>query len=173
MQLVYAQIPKACVDEKSNQVNRICCPDDCGSPTNRGSCVDVSTTGICNINYSDKTKDDDSRFNWPKYFFDRVCKCNGNYAGFNCMECKFGYDGENCNIKLPLRERRSINEEDMNWNDYNEKIKTAKNMHSDRYVIMLPGPQIKNISVYDLFVWIHHFVARNNEDKLRYIIIHV
>ena len=160
MQLVYAQIPKACVDEQSNQVNRICCPDNCGFPN--GSCVNVST--ICKINYSDEGKKTDSRFNWPKYFFDRVCKCNENYAGFNCKECKFGYGGENCNTKLPLRERRSINEEDMNWNDYNEKIKKAKSM-SSRYVIILPGPQIKDISVYDLFVWIHHFAAKNNEDK--------
>ena len=158
-QLVYAQIPKVCLPTLQNQT---CCPNDCGGPT-RGSCRDVSQ--LCYTGYNNT--DDDSRVNWPTHFFNKVCICEGNYAGYDCSECKFGYVGADCSTKL-TRERRSINDPNFNWNDYNNKINQSKYMPS-RYVIVnsMNGNDVSysNVSVYDLFVWMHHFIAKDNDDS--------
>ena len=157
LDIACAQIPRVC-SEPSFLESKTCCPDECGGKS-KGECVDVST--ICNTGYPST---DDSRVNWPIHFFRKVCKCKGNYAGFNCSECKFGYDeGNNCKSKKTIRERLSINADGFNWKDYNDKIKESKSIPS-RYVVVTDD-EVHNISVYDMFVWMHHFVAKTNNDK--------
>ena len=160
LNIACAQIPFVCSSNSSLQT-KTCCPDKCGG-VDKGECVDVSDSRICNTGYPST---DDSRVNWPIHFFEKVCKCKGNYAGFDCSECKFGYDeSNNCESKKTIRERRSINADDFDWEDYNNKINQAKSIPS-RYVVMTRGNEVHNISVYDMFVWMHHFVAKTNSEK--------
>ena len=163
--LVQAQIPRVCAT-----TGRTCCPvpevtgatTECGSNLGRGVCRSVSSK--CNTEYTNDDYDDPRR-NWPSYFFDKICQCNGNYAGYDCSECKFGYEGNDCNTKSTLRERRNIMDmTDSEWEDYNNKIITAKNAEESRYVILVDDKPV-NISLYNMFVWMHHYVAKNNNDN--------
>ena len=176
--LVQTQIPKECAASQ-NLMSRICCPvptdvtgatTACGSNLGRGECRLVSP--YC---YTQYPNNGDPRLNWPSYFFNRTCRCNGNYAGYDCGECKFGYEGNDCNTKSsPLRMRRNIMDmTDSEWEDYNKKIIISKNAEESRYVVLLfneaDGNAFNakpvNISLYDMFTWMHHYVAKNNDDK--------
>ena len=172
--LVEAQIPRVCATTES-LTSRTCCPIPtgasaaCGNDLGRGECRLVSP--YC---YTQYPNNGDPRLNWPSYFFNRTCRCNGNYAGYDCGECKFGYEGNDCNTKSsPLRMRQNIMDmTDSEWEDYNNKIITAKNAEESRYVILLfneaDGNAFNakpvNISLYNMFVWMHHYVAKNNRD---------
>lgn len=85
-----AQIPTVCSDADSLE-GTICCPATsdgiCGENANRGQCVSLAT-----LPRSDTV---DVRANWPHYFT-QICQCTGNYGGYDCSRCKFGYYGENC-----------------------------------------------------------------------------
>ena len=176
--LVQAQIPKECATSQ-NLTSRICCPvptnvtgatTACGSNLGRGVCRPVSSQ--CNTRY---TNNGDPRRNWPFYFFDQICHCNGNYSGYNCGECKFGYEGKDCNTKSsPLRQRQNImNMSVSEWEEYNSKLNRSKYANESRYVILLFNEtdgnpfnaKAVNISLYDMFTWMHHYVAKNNNDK--------
>ena len=172
--LVQAQIPKDCATTES-LTSRTCCPiptgasNACGNNLGRGECRLVSP--YC---YAQYPNNGDPRLNWPSYFFNRTCHCNGNYAGYDCGECKFGYEGNDCNTKSTLRERRNIMDmTDSEWEDYNNKINKSKHAEESRYVILLfnedDGNAFNakpvNISLYDMFTWMHHYVAKNNDDN--------
>ena len=165
--LVKAQIPKECATSQ-NLTSRICCPvptdvtgatTACGNNLGRGVCRRVSSQ--C---YTGYTNNGDPRRNWPSYFFDQICHCIGNYAGFDCGECRFGYEGNDCNTKSRLRERRNIMDmTNSEWGDYNSKIIRSKNAEESRYVILVDNKPV-SISLYNMFVWMHHYVAKNNRD---------
>ena len=162
--LIQAQIPKDCAS-----TGRTCCPvptgvtgatTGCGNNLGRGVCRSVSSQ--C---YTEYPNNGDPRRNWPSYFFDQICHCNGNYSGFDCGECRFGYEGNDCNTKSKLRERRNImNMNNSEWKDYNIKIIRSKNAEESRYVVVLDNKPV-SISLYNMFVWMHHYVAKNNKDK--------
>ena len=173
---VQAQIPKVC-SSKDNLTNRTCCPvpsgasTPCGSDLGRGKCCSVSS--YC---YTQYPNNGDPRLNWPSYFFNRTCQCNENYAGYDCGECKFGYEGNNCNTKSsPLRQRKNImNMSVSEWEEYNSKLNRSKHSADEsRYVILLFNEgdgnafnaKAVNISLYDMFTWMHHYVAKNNDDN--------
>ena len=175
--LVQAQIPKVC-SSKNNLTNRTCCPvptsitgalTECGNNLGRGECRPVSS--YCYTGYPNNA--DDPRRNWPSYFFNRTCHCNGNYAGYDCSECKFGYEGDDCNTKSSPRQRQSIADmTDDEWEDYNGKIARSKH-EASRYVILLFNEtdgnafdaKPVNISLYDMFTWMHHYAAKNNVEN--------
>ena len=173
--LVQAQIPKVC-SSKGNLTNRTCCPvpsgasTPCGRDLGRGQCRFVSS--YCYTQYPNNS---DPRLNWPSYFFNRTCQCNGNYAGYDCSECKFGYEGNNCNTKSsPLRQRKNIAKiNESEWEEYNRKLNRSKHANESRYVILLFNEADGNafnaeavdISIYDMFTWMHHYVAKNNDDN--------
>ena len=174
--LVQAQIPEVC-SSKNNLTSRTCCPvptgitgalTECGNNLGRGECRPVSS--YCYTGYPNN--ENDPRRNWPSYFFNRTCHCNGNYAGYDCSECKFGYEGDDCNTKSSLRQRQSVvTMTDDEWEDYNKKITRSK-YEASRYVILLfneidgnvLNAEIKNISLYNLFTWMHHYAAKTNND---------
>ena len=173
--LVQTQIPKVC-SSTENLINRTCCPvpseasSPCGRDLGRGECRSVSS--YCYTRYPDNG---DPRLNWPSYFFNRTCHCYGNYSGYDCGECKFGYEGNNCNTKSsPLRQRKSIAKmNESEWEEYNSKLNRSKySADESRYVILLfnetDGNAFNakpvNISIYDMFTWMHHYAAKNNYD---------
>ena len=160
------QFPTACMDDTSLQ-NRRCCPDNCGG--NRGTCTNINIerpTG----QYNNLTV----RNNWPHYFTD-VCSCIGNYAGFDCSRCKYGYHGSNCNEKIVLP-RRSISElTPQEWDEYINTLIMSKS-HQSGYFVFLEEPTGPNHdlrtlnktvanSLYDLFIWQHHYAAKDNNDN--------
>ena len=167
---VSAQIPAVCVPDNQDSLPSDCCPTSngaqCGGLT-RGVCAQVSE--ICNVGYDASVGIDskfmayaDERFNWPSQFFQRVCKCKGNYDGFDCGECKFGYQGEDCQTKKTTSNRGSV--ESIGWEKYNRQLQTVKTTTS-RYKVFTGGDatrtnDYKNVSLYNLIVWMHHFAAR-------------
>jgi hypothetical protein len=115
------------------------------------------------------------RNNWPHYFTN-VCRCNGNYAGFDCSRCKYGYYGSDCNKKMVLA-RRPISElSPGEWEEYIDTLIMSKS-HPSGYFVFLEEPEEGpnyNISaldktvvnsLYDLFIWQHHYAAKDNENE--------
>ena len=176
---VGALIPAVCANNANLQA-RECCPTTpsgvCGG--SRGSCVSVST--LCKTDYDNpmlSSSEDpnnyytnDGRFNWPSQIFDRVCQCHGNYGGYDCLDCKFGYGGNDCNNKLPNRVRTSIADLS-DWSTYREQLSKAKHgPYSERYKVYIGGnltneSSYMNVSLYDTFTWIHHYVSRTQIAK--------
>ena len=157
------QFPVECMDNAALQ-SRMCCPRSCSS---RGTCASLNLTTP--LQFDNTTV----RNNWP-YYFTRVCVCNGNYAGFDCSRCKYGYYGNDCSEKIVLP-RRPISElSDSEWNDYISILKAARNFSSG-YFVFLEEPSAPDtdlttlrktvVNLYDLFIWQHHYAAKDNENE--------
>ena len=171
-----AQVPRVCSSIEI-LVSKTCCPTPennpsygpCGVNVGRGACTNVSE--VCYTGYEEDPTSIETRLNWPTYFFTKICKCNGNYGGFDCSECEFGYTGDDCQTKLPIRTRKSVTAKtDEEWSTYNQQLRTVKKALS-RYAIVLPTDLsdistaiIRNISVYDHLVWSHVFAAKTHRD---------
>ncbi|TKS82960.1 Tyrosinase [Collichthys lucidus] len=112
----------------------------------------------------------DDRERWPLVFYNRTCQCAGNFMGFNCADCKFGYFGVNCN------ERRESLRRNIFHLSRAERIKLvsylnlAKQTVSRDYVVVTgtyqemengSNPMFSDVSVYDVFVWMHYYVSRD------------
>ena len=177
---VAAIIPRPCANLKS-LTDRTCCPtpdisddnnDPCGENLGRGRCELVSVSPSL---YD--TSESDVRKNWPIQYFERVCMCNSRYGGYDCGECSYGYnDGDKCEEKT-VHKRVSVgNMDDDDWEKYRSALRKIKDTPA-RYMvandtpstsIFTSYPQAVNNSLvrpstYDLFVWIHHFVAKDSE----------
>lgn len=168
----HSQIPASCADRNSIST-KTCCPvpqitgvsdpGPCGKNLGRGECRLIDEAE----DLSDSTTD--VRRNWP-HFFTRVCNCSDHYGGYDCGECEFGYRGDDCSERYS-RERRSVTAlDDAEWRVYIQQLKMAKTKPS-RYVVILnetkPASELQyaTLSVYDFFVWIHHYVAKNGRDN--------
>lgn len=158
---VDSQIPVACSDAESLGT-QTCCPNGCGATDQRGACVDIQLPSTYSMTSTDV------RGNWPHYFT-RACRCNGNFGEYDCSRCKYGYYGTNCNQKQVLP-RRSIQElNDQEWSDYIEILKMTRNYSSGYKVVLREDPpgttdiMAVNIDLYDFFVWLHHYAAKDSE----------
>ena len=180
---VDAIIPLPCATPESLQ-NRTCCPipnlagaGPCGVNLGRGSCEPVS---VPESNFDPSERD--VRKNWPIQYFDKVCKCNEKYGGFDCGECSYGYnDGGDCQTKTILP-RVSVSSMDANdWRSYRGALRSIKDAPS-RYMVAKSNftadiPELVNTLVqpttYDLFIWLHHLMAKDNEISISKNFIHV
>ncbi len=166
---ISAQIPAACADATSLQ-NLECCPatEDgvCGVDANRGECAQLDLPS----GYSMETSD--VRRNWPHYYT-RACQCNGNYGGYDCSRCKFGYSGSDCSIKRVLPRRPVASFTDQDWEKYNNILRLAREYESDYVAVLeetVPGNSslvTANTTLYQLFVWLHHYTAKDSQDSGR------
>lgn len=147
-----------------------CCPDFNG----RGKCGEQDGRG----KYGEIGSVDDTvsvRDGWP-YYYQRICMCTGNYAGYDCGRCRYGHYGEDCN-NFTIIERRPISEfSPEDWKKYIDILNKSR-MHDSDYMVFLREPEDESykyditllqptpIKLYELFVWQHHYSAKDNENE--------
>lgn len=169
-----AQFPRPCATAEALRT-KTCCPawpgdgSVCGVSSGRGFCKAVTVSEQPNgpqFPHSDV----DDRERWPLAFYNRTCQCAGNFMGYNCGECKFGYYGENCAVKRESVRRNIFQLSVADRQRFISYLNLAKNTISPDYVIVTGtraqmndsgNPMFADISVYDLFVWMHYYVSRD------------
>lgn len=104
LQQAWAQFPRECTTTEALR-NGECCPDlsplsgpgsdRCGFSSGRGRCeVVIADSRPHSPQYPHDGRDD--REGWPTRFFNRTCRCNGNFSGHNCGTCRPGWGGAAC-----------------------------------------------------------------------------
>ncbi|XP_053556589.1 5,6-dihydroxyindole-2-carboxylic acid oxidase [Bombina bombina] len=175
--LVSAQFPRQCVTPQA-LLNGECCPglfprqspdpnDQCGSTLGRGQCVPITVDSRPHgPQYQLDGLDDRER--WPIRFFNRSCRCNGNFYGYNCGSCKPGWMGDNCDQKVEVVRRNVLDLSPEERRSFINTLNLAKNTIHPVYVIAtrryseIINPEsnttnFENISIYDFFVWTHYY----------------
>uniref|UniRef100_A0A8C5DTN6 Tyrosinase n=1 Tax=Gouania willdenowi TaxID=441366 RepID=A0A8C5DTN6_GOUWI len=170
----YQQFPRSCASRDA-LLSKQCCPpwdgdgSACGASSGRGFCEFVEVTDQPDgLQYPFSGLDD--REKWPLVFYNRTCQCAGNFMGFNCGECKFGYFGINCNERRESLRRNIFHMSRSERSRLVSYLNLAKQTMSRDYVVATgtymemgngSNPMFTNVSVYDLFVWIHYYVSRS------------
>lgn len=168
------QFPRVCANTQS-LLRKECCPpwagdgSPCGERSNRGTCQRILLSQAP-LGPQFPFSGVDDREDWPSVFYNRTCRCRGNFMGFDCGECKFGFSGQNC-TERQLRTRRNIFQLTVSEKDkFLAYLNLAKNIPSKDYVIATgtyaqmnngSNPMFRNINVYDLFVWMHYYASRD------------
>ncbi|KAM4546400.1 tyrosinase-like [Fundulus diaphanus] len=170
----YQQFPRLCVTLDSLRTKE-CCPawegdgSACGARSGRGSCEDVELSEQPDgPQYPFSGLDD--REKWPLVFYNRTCQCAGNFMGFNCGDCKFGYFGDNCDERRESLRRNIFHLTRAERNRLVSYLNLAKQTVSRDYVVATgtyremengSSPMFADVSVYDVFVWMHYYVSRS------------
>ncbi|XP_007248641.3 tyrosinase [Astyanax mexicanus] len=171
------QFPRFCATPEA-LTSRSCCPpwpgdgSACGANSGRGFCQDVVVSDLPDgPQYPHSGLDDRER--WPLAFFNRTCQCAGNFMGYNCNECKFGYYGPTCAERRESVRRNIFSLSAAEKQTFISYLNLAKNTISPEYVIATStraqmngvngtvNPLFANVSIYDLFVWMHYYVSRD------------
>ena len=179
--VVNAIIPLPCANVEDLRARK-CCPTPdylgqnagpCGSnlPEPRGSCEAIQIPeSECN------SSEKDVRKKWPIQYFKFTCVCNETFGGVDCGECSYAYNDNTteCTTKtsfprLPVSEMSSND-----WRVYHNALRSIKSSPARYMVATSPfsdDPQVVKDSLvqpttYDLFVWLHHFVAKDNDITL-------
>ena len=94
------QFPRLCTSLASLK-NKKCCPIPKGFRApfgNDGNRVTRQELVIpdWSLKYShyQAFQEDDERHNWPHALYHKTCKCNSNFAGYDCSKCEFAYYGK-------------------------------------------------------------------------------
>ena len=100
-------------------------------------------------------------------FFESVCHCTRNFAGYMCQECQFGYHGKNCDEKKTLVRRNFLHLSKADQQHFIDLIKLSKVTKSE-YVAMyseqidpMRGIKFYDINIYDYMVYMHYYSVRN------------
>uniref|UniRef100_A0A673AV93 Tyrosinase n=1 Tax=Sphaeramia orbicularis TaxID=375764 RepID=A0A673AV93_9TELE len=168
------QFPRLCATREA-LLRKECCPpwdgdgSACGASSGRGFCRDVEVSDLPDgPQYPFSGLDDRER--WPLVFYNRTCECVGNFMGFNCADCKFGYFGLNCNERRESVRRNILHLSRAQKIRLVSYLNLAKHTVSQDYVVATgtyremqngSNPMFADASVYDVFVWIHYYVSRN------------
>lgn len=98
---------------------------------------------------------------------------SGNFAGYDCSECKFGWTGPNCNLrKAPVTRKNIMSLSEEERRIFLDALQLSKHSIHPEYVIATEHwlglidrqtnqTRFSNISVYDLFVWQHYYSVRD------------
>ncbi|XP_029108109.1 5,6-dihydroxyindole-2-carboxylic acid oxidase [Scleropages formosus] len=169
-----AQFPRRCVTPEGLRSGQ-CCPSPsglpgdaaCGSASGRGRCVAVTADERAHgPQYPHDGRDDRER--WPLRFFNRTCRCSGNFSGFDCGRCRHGFAGVNCEQRVPVVRRNVMLLSPEEKRAFVDALDQAKRtVHPDLVIATrrypeLFGPdgnatQFENISIYNYFVWSHYY----------------
>lgn len=170
----YQQFPRLCSTREALRAKE-CCPlwegdgSACGASSGRGFCRDVEVSDQPDGPQFPFAGLDD-REKWPLVFYNRTCQCAGNFMGFNCADCKFGYFGVNCNEKRESLRRNIFHLSRAERIRLVSYLNLAKQTVSRDYVVATgtyremengSNPMFADVSVYDVFVWMHYYVSRN------------
>ncbi|GLD46437.1 tyrosinase-like protein [Lates japonicus] len=170
----YQQFPRLCATREALRAKECCPPWEgdgsaCGASSGRGFCRDVEVSDQPDgPQYPFAGLDD--REKWPLVFYNRTCQCAGNFMGFNCADCKFGYFGVNCNERRESLRRNIFHLSRAERIRVVSYLNLAKQTVSRDYVVATgtyremengSNPMFADESVYDVFVWMHHYVSRN------------
>ncbi|CAB1327205.1 unnamed protein product, partial [Coregonus sp. 'balchen'] len=146
-----AQFPRECVTPEGLRSGQ-CCPsptgaldDQCGSATGRGQCVSIAADSHRHgPQYPHDGRDDRER--WPLRFFNRTCRCNGNFAGYNCA----GADTDSPDLTV-IRgypwAKRTVHPD----------LVICTRRYQEVYGPDGNTPQFENITIYNYFVWTHYY----------------
>ncbi|KAM4796502.1 tyrosinase [Rhinophrynus dorsalis] len=178
----YGQFPRACTSADV-LLRKECCPEwsgdgsPCGQLSGRGVCQDVQVSNAASGPQFPFTGVDE-RENWPIVFYNRTCQCQGNFMGYDCGECKFGFKGPDCTERRMMIRKEIFRMSSAEKNKFIAYLNLAKRTVSSDFVISTgtyaemnngSNPLFADISVYDLFVWMHYYASRDafiGEDDL-------
>ena len=186
--LAWAQFPAACNNDAS-LTSKTCCPDSCSSPN--GVCTDISEKVqnawmladqqivriVCNESGNGLQWPLDVRCQWPLRVFEKVCKCNEGWGGYDCSECDFGYidDGNGGCVKRTtdqlLTRRNFASLTSKQREDYLRVVNRAKNEEEKKWAVVVDEPEdkggkfeLQDVSTYDMLV-MHHFLSTRETDN--------
>ncbi|XP_055488571.1 5,6-dihydroxyindole-2-carboxylic acid oxidase-like [Leucoraja erinacea] len=173
---IRAQFPRDCVRPEALQSGECCPPlgsipgDRCGSSLGRGVCAGVRADPAP---HGGQYPHDgvDERERWPLRFFNRSCRCAGNFHGYNCGGCRYGWSGADCRRPLLLLRRDVLSLSPGERASLVSALHRAKlTPHPDLVVATRRrpdvlgadgrSPQFDNVSIYNLFVWTHYYSVR-------------
>ncbi|XP_053564607.1 tyrosinase [Bombina bombina] len=168
------QFPRACTSVDV-LLSKECCPfwpgdgSPCGVNSGRGVCQDVVISNKT-LGPQFPFSGVDDRENWPIVFYNRTCQCQGNFMGYNCGECKFGFSGPNCSVRRLSIRKEIFKMTTLERNKFIAYLNLAKRTISADYVIATgtyaqmnngSNPLFADINVYDLFVWLHYYASKD------------
>ena len=146
---VEGQFPRVCTDWDSLR-DKICCPTpkgftiECGYDGDRGKCQELTIRDwTSNYSHYRPFQMRDERHNWPRALYHKVCKCNANYAGYDCSKCAFGYFGSTCTQKKNLTRRNFLSLTAEEKDRYMRYVNISKYSVSDFVVTSTPYKEIK------------------------------
>lgn len=170
----HQQFPRLCATEAALRTKECCPPWDgdgspCGASSGRGFCQDVELPQQPDgPQYPFMGLDD--REKWPSVFYNRTCQCVGNFMGFNCADCKYGHVGAKCNERRESLRRNILHLSRSERRRLVSYLNLAKQSVSSDYVVATgtyeemengSNPMFAEVSVYDVFVWMHYYVSRD------------
>ncbi|KAG8561757.1 hypothetical protein GDO81_015463 [Engystomops pustulosus] len=163
--VVHSQFPRSCTTSSALET-KTCCPlwtDDspCGSQSGRGKCEKYEFTLLTNGRVRQY---DDDRLDWPRFYYESTCKCFGNYSGYNCGQCKYGYTGDKCERQNTVVRKEIRQLSFLDRKKFFSYLALAKTTKSADFVILTTGDRhhrdtyhFVEASIYDVFAWIHYY----------------
>ncbi|KAG8561774.1 hypothetical protein GDO81_015472 [Engystomops pustulosus] len=164
--VVQSQFPRSCTTSSALE-SKTCCPlwtDDspCGSQSGRGECRNVVV--FTPLAAGRVRQYDDDRLDWPRFYYESTCKCFGNYSGYNCGQCKYGYTGDKCERQNTVIRKEIRQLSFLERKKFFSYLALAKTTKSTDYVILTTGDRhhrdtyrFVDASIYDIFAWIHYY----------------